>query len=177
MVWLQCCLVLTLLVLLETAAISARSVYTIQPCTVSRRFMQSHIPQGASMFTATSAGLNNARGISPQFNTTGLIQKNPFKIYKLFTNLFHEPNVTENAKPQHDARNMARKSNTKVRNSSAHLLKGRNPYCSWWLMYSYQSKLIGSVFFWILHGNLKKKSTTVWSWEMQFLTDKLIVFP
>ena len=26
-----------------TAAISARSVYTIQPCTMSRHFMQSHI--------------------------------------------------------------------------------------------------------------------------------------
>ena len=27
----------------ETAAVSARSVYTIQPCTISRHFMQSHI--------------------------------------------------------------------------------------------------------------------------------------
>ena len=58
---------------------------------------------------------------------TGFIQKNPFKIYKLFTNLFHEPNVTGNAQTQHDAGNMARRSNTKVCNSSAHPVKGRNP--------------------------------------------------
>ena len=40
---LQCCLVLTLLVPLETAAISALSMYTIQQCTISRHFMQSHM--------------------------------------------------------------------------------------------------------------------------------------
>jgi len=42
------------------------------------------------------------------------------------------------------------------------------------------SKLIGSVFFVILHSHLKKLKkhlTTVWSWEMQFLTGKLTVFP
>ena len=48
------------------------------------------------------------------------IQKNPFKIHKRFTN--HS--------------NMAQKSNTKVRNSSAHLVKGHNPYCSWWPTHS-----------------------------------------
>ena len=37
------CLVVTWLVPLETAAISARSVYTIQPCTIPRHFMQSHV--------------------------------------------------------------------------------------------------------------------------------------
>ena len=37
------CLVVTWLVPLETAAISARSVYTIQPCIISRHFMQIHI--------------------------------------------------------------------------------------------------------------------------------------
>ena len=40
---LQRCLVVTWLVLRETAAVSARSVYTIQPCIMSRHFMQSHI--------------------------------------------------------------------------------------------------------------------------------------
>ena len=43
MVYLQQCLVVTWLVPLETAAVPARSVYTIQPCTMSRHFMQSHI--------------------------------------------------------------------------------------------------------------------------------------
>ena len=38
--------------------------------------------------------------------------KNPFKIHKLFANLC----------------NMVQKSNTKVRNSPAHPVKGRNPY-------------------------------------------------
>ena len=43
----------------------------------------------------------------------------------------------------------------------------------------YQSKLIGSVFFVISHGAFFSSLflTTVRSWEMQFLTDKLIVFP
>ena len=40
----------------------------------------------------------------------------------------------------------------------------------------HQSKLIASVFFVISHGNYYFL-TTVQSWEMQFLTDKLIVFP
>ena len=40
---LKCCLVVTWLVPHETAAILARSVYTIQPCTTSHHFMQSHI--------------------------------------------------------------------------------------------------------------------------------------
>ena len=37
------CLVVTWLVPREIAAVSARSVYTIQPCTMSRHFKQSHI--------------------------------------------------------------------------------------------------------------------------------------
>ena len=40
---LQRCLVATWLVPRETAAVSARAVYTIQPCTMSRHNMQSHI--------------------------------------------------------------------------------------------------------------------------------------
>ena len=43
MVYLQRCLVVTWLVPRETAACSARSLYIIQPCTMSRHFMQSHI--------------------------------------------------------------------------------------------------------------------------------------
>ena len=39
----------------------------------------------------------------------------------------------------------------------------------------YQSKLIGNAFFVILHHNYFFQ-TTVQSWEMQFWTDKLIVF-
>ena len=41
--YLQCCLVVTRLVPRETAAVSERSAYTIQPCTTSRDFTQSHI--------------------------------------------------------------------------------------------------------------------------------------
>ena len=41
--YLQRCLVLTWLVPRETAAASARSVYTIQPCTMLRHFTQIHI--------------------------------------------------------------------------------------------------------------------------------------
>ena len=40
---LQRCLIVTWLVPRETAVVSARSVYTIQPCTMSRHFMQIHI--------------------------------------------------------------------------------------------------------------------------------------
>ena len=43
MVYVQRCLVVTWLVPRETAADAVRSVYTIQPCTMSRHFMQSHI--------------------------------------------------------------------------------------------------------------------------------------
>ena len=43
MVYLQGCLVVTWLVPRETAAVSARSVYIIQPCTMLRHFMQRHI--------------------------------------------------------------------------------------------------------------------------------------
>ena len=42
-VYLQCFMVVTWLMPRETAAVSARSVYTIQPCTMSSHFMQSHI--------------------------------------------------------------------------------------------------------------------------------------
>ena len=41
--YLQRCLVVTWLVPRETAAVSARSVYTIQPCTRPYHFMQNHI--------------------------------------------------------------------------------------------------------------------------------------
>ena len=51
---------------------------------------------------------------------TGFIQKNYFKIHKLFTNLC----------------DMAWKSNLKVCNSSTPLVKGHNPYCSRWPMHS-----------------------------------------
>ena len=42
-VYLQRCLVVTWLVPRETAAVSTRSAYTMQPCTILRHFMQSHI--------------------------------------------------------------------------------------------------------------------------------------
>ena len=41
--YLQHCLVVTWLVPRETAAMSGRYAYTIQPCIISRHFMQSHI--------------------------------------------------------------------------------------------------------------------------------------
>ena len=85
----------------------------------------------------------------------GSSRKKTFKIHKLFTNPC----------------NMAWKSNMKVCNSSAHLVKGSYPYYSWWLTH-YQSKLTASAFFVILHSRLKQFLTTVRSWEMQFLTDK-----
>ena len=72
----------------------------------------------------------------PQYSTTGFVQKNPFRIHKLFTNRC----------------DMAWKSNMKVRNSSTHLVKGCNPYWSWWPTL-YQSKLIGSAFFLTLHSH------------------------
>ena len=40
---LQRCLCVTCLMLHETAAVPARSVYTVQPGTMSRHFMQSHV--------------------------------------------------------------------------------------------------------------------------------------
>ena len=52
-VYLQRSLVLTSLVQRETAAISARSVYTIQPCTMSRHFMQSQIRKVHACLTVT----------------------------------------------------------------------------------------------------------------------------
>ena len=98
----------------------------------------------------------------PPGSLTGFIQKNPFKIHKHFTNLC----------------NRVWKSNMKVLNSSTHQVKGCNPYYS-------QRPCIQSVkthrkcvlcdfaqhFFFI------DFLSTIQSWEMQFLTDKLIVFP
>ena len=49
---------------------------------------------------------------------SGFVQKNPFKIHKLFH------------KTWHDAHNMVQKTNTKVHNYSAHLVKVHNPYWS-----------------------------------------------
>ena len=91
---------------------------------------------------------------------TGFILKTPLKIHKLFTNRW----------------NMAQKSNTKVCNSSTHPVKGHSPSLTI-ADALYQSKLIGSACFVISHSNLKINQSTVQSWEMQFLTDKLIVFP
>ena len=92
---------------------------------------------------------------------SGFILKNPFKIHKLFTNLH----------------NTAWKSNMKILNSSANQVKGCNPYYSWWpciLSVKTDRKYILCDFaqFFLLFF-----LTTVRSWEVQFLTDKLIVFP
>ena len=43
MVQIQHCLVVTQLLPCETVAVSACSVYTIQPCTMSHHFLQSHV--------------------------------------------------------------------------------------------------------------------------------------
>ena len=62
-------------------------------------------------YSAWSPSLHDQDTIMPlSYTYTGFVQKNPFKIHKLFTNLC----------------NMAWKSNTKVRNSSAHLVKRCN---------------------------------------------------
>ena len=45
-VYLQHCLVGTRLAPRETAAVSARSVYTTQPCIMSRHCMKSHVRKG-----------------------------------------------------------------------------------------------------------------------------------
>ena len=52
-VYIQCCLVVTWLVPRETAAVSARSLYTIQPCTMSRHFIKSHIRWVHACLTVT----------------------------------------------------------------------------------------------------------------------------
>ena len=91
------------------------------------------------------------------FHSSGLVQKDPLRIHKLFH------------KTWHDACNMAQKSNTKVCNSSAHPVKGRNPY---WSQCTTPVKTDRKCFFVISHSNLFL--STVWSWGMQFLTDKLI---
>ena len=74
---------------------------------------------------------------------------------------------------------MARKSNTKVR-FSAHPVKGCYPYGSRWPTHSISQNCDSKC---ILCGFTKQIflflffKTTVQSWEMQFLTDKLTVFP
>ena len=47
------CLIVTWLVPYETAAVLARSVYTVQPCTTSRHFMQSHISRVQASLAVT----------------------------------------------------------------------------------------------------------------------------
>ena len=90
----------------------------------------------------------------------GFILKNPFKIHKLFTNLC----------------NTAWKSKTHVLNSSNHYVKGCNPYYSRWpciLSVKIDRKCVLCDFaqpFYFF-------KTTVRSWEVQFLTDKLSFFP
>ena len=53
-VYLQRCLVVTWLVAPETAAVSARSVYTIQKCIMSRHFMPSYIRRVHACVAITS---------------------------------------------------------------------------------------------------------------------------
>ena len=53
-VYLQHCLVPCRLVPLKTAAISARSVYTIQPCITSRHLMRSHTRRAHVYLAVTS---------------------------------------------------------------------------------------------------------------------------
>ena len=53
MPYLQRRVVVTWLVPRETVAVSARSVYTIQPCTMSRHFMQRHINRVLACLTVT----------------------------------------------------------------------------------------------------------------------------
>ena len=50
-VYLHLWLVVTWLVPRETVAVSARSLYTIHPCTMSRHFMQSHIGRVPCVFS------------------------------------------------------------------------------------------------------------------------------
>ena len=70
---------------------------------------------------------------------------------------------------------MAWKSNTKVCNSSSHPVKGHNPYYSQCtLSVKTDRKCIFCDFAWQFK---KIFLTTVRSWEMQFLTDELKVFP
>ena len=55
-VYFQHCLVVTWLVPRETTAVSACSVYTIQPCTVPCHFMQSHLPGVHAYLAVTFCG-------------------------------------------------------------------------------------------------------------------------
>ena len=50
MVYVQCCLVFTWLVPCETAAVSARSVYTIEPCNISRHILRVHACLGVAYY-------------------------------------------------------------------------------------------------------------------------------
>ena len=92
----------------------------------------------------------------------GFVQKKSLKIHKLFTNLC----------------NMGQKSNTKVCNSAAHLVKGRNPYCSQRLLHFIRQNWLEVHSLWFCTAIFLDFFflTTVWSWEVQFLTDKLIFF-
>ena len=85
--------------------------------------------------------------------------KNPFKIHKLFTSLC----------------NMVQESNTKLHNTSAHPVKGRNLTIAdgrHTLSVKTDRKCVLCDFtvIYFFFNNVR-------SWEMQFLTDKLTVFP
>ena len=112
--------------------------------------------------TAIWAPKKNCQLAAPPPYPTGSYRR----ILSKFTNFSHKPNFTENSKPQHDAHNMAWKSNTKVCNSSAQLVKACNPHCSQCVLCDFAWHIF---FFFFL--------TTVRFWEMQFQTDKLTVFP
>ena len=63
-----------------------------------------------------------ALSLQPNLSVDRVHTKNLFKIHRLFTNIC--------------SMYMVLKSNTKVHNSSAHPVKGRNPYYSGWPMHS-----------------------------------------
>ena len=94
-------------------------------------------------------------------------KKNPFK----FTNV-----------SQTFLQNLAQKNNTEICNSSTHPVKGHIPYCSQSLMHSISQNWQEVHSLWFRTANLKQNKktellSTVQSWKMQFLTDKLVVFP
>ena len=84
---------------------------------------------------------------------TGFIPKKKLSKFRLFH------------KTWYNACNMARRSNTKVPNYSAQLVKGHNPYCS---QRTKDRKCILCDF---ARHFLNYFLSTVRSWEMQFLTD------
>ena len=91
-----------------TSVLTARAAPEPQPVKLVRSVVKVG-PQAKAALEAACGWRPKDTGIN--FPTvTGFIQKNPFKIHKIFTNLC----------------NMARKSNTKVQNSSAHPVKGCN---------------------------------------------------